>query len=62
MADFRSIAAGIFEKDRVVARPFIYPWPSMLQASAWTMISVSRSTLLGLSASEGDSAFVHDMP
>jgi hypothetical protein len=28
MADFRSIAAEILGKDRVVARPFIYPWPS----------------------------------
>ena len=48
MADFQPIVAGIFEKDRVVARAFDIPRAS--------------PTSFGLFASESDPAFVGDMP
>ena len=62
MADFQPIAAGVFEKDRVVARPFMIPRAFDIPSSGPDDDLSQPVDLAWTVRPEGDSAFVSCMP
>jgi hypothetical protein len=62
MADFQPIAAGILEKDRVVARPFMIARAFDIPSARPDDDLSQPIDLAGTVRPEGDPAFVGDMP
>jgi hypothetical protein len=62
MADFQSIAAGIFKKDRIVARPFVIPRAFHIPSASPDNDLRQPVDLAESIRPEGDPAFIGDMP
>ena len=62
MADFQPIAAGILEKDRIVARLFVIPGAFDIPSARPDDDLSQPVDLAWTVCPEGDPAFVGDMP
>jgi hypothetical protein len=62
MADFQTIAAGIFKKDSVIARTFVIPGAFHIPASSPDDDLGQSVDLVSIVCPEGDPAFVGHMP